>query len=372
MKRWVQKMVEQLNFSSSSEDTEPKKKKKIELSEDRATLLYLVDVYSKHLVDIENHSVRKVRESFDEFSRELVDPASKADPEKLLFRLRQYFSGYRVDEYTYVRKTFEDFKGILWDFVEQLADDSRFQDVSDKDVHHSMRELKEAVESESIDVLRTKSREFIDAYVEYTSKRDERRAKRISSIKKNLDSVKKKLEEADRSMRTDHLTGAFNRKSFDENAKGQIKMFEIAKSAVTLCTLDIDFFKKINDNYGHDVGDFILKECVRLLQREYGQDTDFVARIGGEEFAVILQDQNLDQAVQRAESVFEKIRQEVFIHDGEELRFTVSMGIAQLQAGETVDQWMKRADKALYDSKHGGRNKWTVASHGATVHRVAS
>lgn len=369
MKRWVQKLVEQLNFNSAEEPG--KKKKKLDLSEDRATLLYLIDVYSKHLVDIENHPVRKVRESFDEFARELVDPAAKSDPEKMLFRLRQYFSGYRVDEYTYVRKTFEDFKGILWDFIEQLADDSRFQDVADKDVKSSMKDLKEAVESESIDILRTKSREFIDSYVEYTSKRDERRTKRMSSIKKNLDSVKKKLVEADRSMRTDHLTGAFNRKSFDENIRQQISLNTMSAGNVTLCILDIDFFKKINDTYGHDVGDFVLKECVRLLTESYGQDTDFVARIGGEEFAIILQDHTFEQAVTRASQAFEKIRKEVFVHNGEELRFTVSMGIAQLLTDENADQWIKRADAALYDSKHGGRNKWTVANHGVAAKRIA-
>lgn len=368
MKRWVQKLVEQLNSSPTEESS--KKKKKLELSEDRATLLYLVDVYSKHLVDIENHPVRKVRESFDEFARELVDPASKADPEKLMFRLRQYFAGYRMDEYTYVRKTFEDFKGILWDFIEQLADDSRFQDVSDKSLHSSMKELKEAVESESIDILRSKSREFIDSYVEYTSKRDDRRTKRMSSIKKNLDSVKKKLEQADKSMRTDHLTGAFNRKSFDENIKEQITMFEMSKSAVTLCILDIDYFKRVNDTYGHDVGDFVLKECVRMLQEAYGKETDFVARIGGEEFAIILQDHGVAQAVARAGETFATIRKEVFIHEGKELQFTVSMGIAQLQASENADQWIKRADAALYASKHGGRDRWTIAEH-ATIQKVA-
>jgi diguanylate cyclase len=167
------------------------------------------------------------------------------------------------------------------------------------------------------------------------------------------------------------LTGAFNRKSFDENLGEQVTMYGVAKCDVTLCILDIDFFKKVNDNYGHDVGDFVLKECVRLLQSSYGQETDFVARIGGEEFAIVLQEHTYKDAVARAEDVFAKIRKEVFVHDGKELRFTVSMGIAQLQDKENVDQWIKRADTALYDSKHTGRNKWTVAHHGSVVSRVA-
>lgn len=373
MKRWMQKLVDQLNFDSSDEPTKDAKQSPVELSEDRATLLYLIDIYSKHLVEIENHPVRKVRDTFDELARELVEPNAKADPEKILFRLRQYFSAYRVDEYTYVRKTFEDFKGILWDFVEQLAEDSRFEQVADKEVKSGLRELREAVESESIDILRTKSREFIDSYVEYTTKRDERRSKRMSSIKKNLNTVKKQLIEADRTMRTDHLTGAFNRKSFDEAIKNQIKLQAVTKSNVTLCILDIDFFKKVNDTYGHDIGDFVLKECVRLLHESYGRSGDFVARIGGEEFAVILQDHAAEHAVKRAEEAFARVRKEVFVHESHELRFTVSMGIAQLGDGESADEWIKRADKALYESKHGGRNRWTVATTTATppIARIA-
>lgn len=368
MKKWIQKLVDQLGFDRTSDFG---KKKKVEISEDRATLIYMLDVYSKHLNEIENHPVRKVRESFDELARELVDPASKADPEKLLFRVRQFFSSYRIDEYTYVRKTFEDFKSILWDFVEQLADDSRFEQVADKEVKASLKDLREAVESESIDILRTKSREFIDSYIEYTSKRDERRVRRMNSIKKNLDSVKKKLVEADRSMRTDHLTGAYNRRSFDEHVKQQMGLSDVTGSAVTLCMMDIDFFKKINDTHGHDIGDFVLKECVRILQDIFSKDSDFVARIGGEEFAIILQGHNLEKAIERVARTFERIRKEVFIHASTEIRFTVSMGVAQYEIGENSDQWIKRADQALYDSKNGGRNRWTVAPSGHAVKRVA-
>lgn len=371
MKRWMQKLVEQLSLESFDETP---KKKKLEMSEDRATLLYVLDIYSKHLVEIEGHLVRKTREDFDALARELVAQSSKADPEKLLFRIRQVFSGYRVDEYTYVRKTFEDFKGILWDFVEQLADDVRFEQVSDKDVQKQMKELKEAVESESIDILRHKSREFIDSYVEFTTKKNQRRVKKINSIKKSLDSVKKKLVEADRTMRTDHLTGAFNRKSFDEQVSNLMALNQVTEAPVSLCILDIDHFKKVNDTFGHDIGDFVLKECVRILQEKYSHPSDFVSRIGGEEFAILIQDANLQEAEKRAKVAFDQIRSEVFIHEGHELRFTVSMGIAQLSQNETKDEWIKRADQALYEAKHGGRNRWILAPpHGsAKISKVSA
>ncbi|MCM2280246.1 MAG: GGDEF domain-containing protein [Bdellovibrionaceae bacterium] len=369
MKQWVQKLIEQLDYGFNGNPEKDHSKPKHEISEDRATLLYVIDLYNKHLFEIDTHPVRKVRAILDEFAKELVNP--EADSEKVLFRLRQFFSHYRVDEYTYVRKTFEDFKGIIWDFVDQLAEDVRHEQIDDSEIASNLEALREAVQADSIEVLRAKSREFIDNYVEKQSRKDVRREKRIRGIKKNLDSVKKKLDEAYKSARQDHLTGAWNRKSFDEALKEQINLFTMSKVPVTIILLDIDHFKKINDGFGHDVGDFALKECVRMLHESFSREHDFVARIGGEEFAVLLPEHTVEHAIKRAEDTMAKIRKEVWLVQDKELRFTISMGIAQLQPGESGEQWLKRADQALYQSKHGGRNRYTVAADSKSLGQVA-
>ncbi len=135
---------------------------------------------------------------------------------------------------------------------------------------------------------------------------------------------------------------------------------------------NIDFFKKINDSYGHDIGDFILKECVRLLNEVFNREDEMVARIGGEEFAVVLPNQSIEHAVQRADEALNRIRNEVF-SQGEikELRFTASMGIAQLLENEEPSEWLKRSDLALYQSKNTGRNKYTLAPAGLKATKVA-
>ncbi len=365
MKQWVQKLIDQLDLGASE-----KSKSRPKLSDERATLLYLIDIYNKNLVDIDTHPIRRVREQLDEFTRELVG-AGKEESEKVLFRFRQFFSGYRVAEYTYIRKNFEDFKGIIWNFVEHMSEDFQHEQTDDKEVQSNLEQLKEAVETDSIDLLRAKSKEFIHFYVEHQTKREQRRSKRMKNVRKNLDQVKKQLVEADRTMRLDHLTQAYNRRSFDEQMKQQFNLHTLEEAPVTLVSMDIDFFKKINDTYGHDIGDFVLKECVRILQGVFAQETDFVARIGGEEFAIVLADHALPQAIKRAEEAMTKIRKEVFVKDNMELRFTVSMGIAQLNTGETVDQWMKRADSALYESKNSGRNRYTVSPSPAEMDKVA-
>jgi diguanylate cyclase (GGDEF)-like protein len=365
LKQWVQKLIEQLEYGfdkSQDKNSKNAKSKITKLSDDRATLLYLIDVYNKNLIEVEGQPVRRVREQLDAFTRELVN-AEKQGDEDALFRFRQFFSSYRVAEYTYLRKSFDDFKNIIWGFVDHLSDEVRHDQAADRELDTSLKQLKEAVDADSIDLLRSKSRDFINSYLEHHSKREERRSKKMKGIKRNLDAVRKQLEEADRSMRLDHLTQAFNRRSFDERMKQSYQLYQLAKNNVSLIIMDIDFFKKINDTYGHDIGDFVLKDCVRLLQEVFHRDADFVARIGGEEFAVILPDHAVEHAVKRAEDCIARIRKEVLVKDEMQLRFTLSMGIAQLEEGETPDKWLKRADSALYESKHNGRDRFTVAPH---------
>lgn len=361
MKQWMKKLVEQFDMDwGSAQNSSGRAPNAPTLTEDRATLLYILDIYNKHLFEIQNHSVRKVRAKLDTFAKELV----QSDPEtseKALFRLRQFISSYRIDEYTYVQNTFDDFKRIIWDFADHLSEEAQVEDATQGDINQSLEQLREAVESNSIEELRTRSRDFINFYLKHQNANNERRSKRMESIKKNLTTVKKQLMEANQTMRKDHLTGAHNRRCYDEQIRRYLQLHEIDKDPMTLIVLDIDFFKKINDAYGHDIGDFILKECVRLLQESFSREEDFIARLGGEEFSVILPGCDINAAVKMAEEAMNRIRKEVFVQDKLEIRFTVSMGIAEITPGEGSESWYKRADEALYESKQTGRNKYTLA-----------
>ena len=366
LKQWVRKLLDQ--FEIPWEQPASPTSKIPEISEERATLLHMIDVYNKHLLEIEGHPVRKVREILDEFAKGVMHPDPEV-AEKNLFRFRQFFASYRIEEFTYMQKNFEDFKNIIWDFADQLGEDMRAEQFQDLEIKQSLTQLREAVESNSIDVLRSKSREFIDQYIEVQSRKDDRKARRIDAIQKNLSSVKKQLMHANHSMRSDHLTGAFNRKSFDEQVKKFLSLRNLQSNSVSMIMLDIDFFKKINDSYGHDIGDFVLKECVSLLKKVFHRENDFLARVGGEEFAILLPDFKTEHAIVKAEEALNRIRKEVFIQGELQIKFTVSMGIAELSPTETGSEWIKRADQALYESKHTGRNKLTVA--GTKIKSVA-
>ncbi len=369
MKQWVVKLIQQLDYSLSKPEA-PHAAEIPVITEEKATLLYMIDVYNKHLFEIEKHSIRKVRDKLDNLSKSLLDPDPKK-LEKTLFDIRQFFSSYRIDEYSYIQNTFDDFKRIVWDFADQLSEDMEFETSKDQTMAVHLDGLKEAVEANSIESLRLKSREFINSYVEYQSQKKENRERRMSSVKKNLNTIKKQLTVANNNLSIDHLTSAHNRKSCDEYIKKLTQMNQLNPCPTSLIMLDIDFFKKINDSYGHDIGDYVLKECVRILTEVFGRDGEMVARIGGEEFVVVLPTHSIELAVLRAEEAQSRIRAESFIQGNLDIRFTVSMGISQLQAGESASDWLKRADTALYQSKNSGRNKFTVAGLPAKNKKVA-
>ena len=369
MKQWVVKLLQQLDVSFAKTDS-PSQNDYPVVNEEKATLLFIIDTYNKHLFEIEKHSIRKVREKLDSLSKALVDPNPQL-LEKTLFDIRQFFSSYRIDEYSYIQNTFDDFKRIVWDFADQLSEDIQFENSKDKQLATNLKDLKEAVEANSIETLRTKSRDFINSYVEYQNQKNELRNKRVVNVKKNLDTIKKQLMEANNSLNVDHLTNASNRKSFDEYLKKLTQMSTISKTPLSLIILDIDFFKKINDAYGHDIGDFVLKECVGILKSVFSHPDEMVARVGGEEFAIILPNHSIEQSVIRAEQAQALIRKEVFIQGDVDIRFTVSMGIAQILENENISDWLKRADTALYQSKNSGRNKFTLASTSLKTIKVA-
>lgn len=371
MKKWISKLIHQFDLETTHDENSSDGIDPVKVSEEHATLLYMIDTYNKHLLDIDGHPVRKVREILDEFSRQMLSTESEEVRDKVLFRFRQFFSSYRIDECTYIEKTFDDFRGIVWDFVEQLSEDFKAEQSENQELKSSFEELKDAVESNSIEALKNQSRKFIDSYVERQFNIDKRKAHKEKNLAKNLDVVKQKLVEANHSMRLDHLTSAYNRKSFDEHLKQHHRMFGIAESNVSLVMLDIDHFKRINDTYGHPMGDFVLKECVRTLHELFGNGKDFVARIGGEEFAIVLPDCNIESAAMKAQAAMDRIRAERFVHEGAEFRFTISLGISQLTTGETVEQWLKRTDEALYASKNTGRNRYTIAPHPSKTPKVA-
>lgn len=161
---------------------------------------------------------------------------------------------------------------------------------------------------------------------------------------------------------TDGLTGLANHRHFQQTLSVALAQAYLENEPLALLILDIDHFKTVNDTHGHLFGDLVLRELAYLLRRELAEDA-MAARYGGEEFVVVLRG---PQALQ-ASTVAERIRAAIAEHhvfdfsSGTRLSVTVSCGVAHYELGQGKSRLIARADEALYASKHGGRNRVTVA-----------
>jgi len=156
---------------------------------------------------------------------------------------------------------------------------------------------------------------------------------------------------------TDDLTGVFNRRHFMALAEREFADSRQDGCPLALLILDIDLFKSINDCFGHAVGDIVIRHVARVC-REMKRAGDILARIGGEEFTLLLPATDLADAAALAERINEQLARNPVTVDGHELRVTVSLGVAATDtATTTVGDLMRRADQALYGAKRGGRNR---------------
>ncbi|MEX2461982.1 MAG: diguanylate cyclase [Paenibacillaceae bacterium] len=161
----------------------------------------------------------------------------------------------------------------------------------------------------------------------------------------------------------DPLTGIFNRRYFDNQMQLELKRIERFPAPISLAFIDIDHFKKVNDTYGHSVGDLVLQAMAHTLQ-ESVRSTDLVARFGGEEFVIIFPNTNGQQATALIQNILNKIRRSpITEHEGQAFNITFSAGIAEWQPGSDGHKWIQTADETMYKAKVQGRNRCLLYDH---------
>jgi diguanylate cyclase (GGDEF)-like protein len=184
----------------------------------------------------------------------------------------------------------------------------------------------------------------------------------LNSTVGDRDKLDEELRRVRRLSMTDELTGLPNRRAFMARLENEIGRVKRHRESLSLILLDLDYFKKVNDTYGHAVGDQVLK-CyaneVFSLFRQY----DMVARYGGEEFAVLSPNTDMDGALCALSKAMDRVKKLRFEHDGTYITVpTFSAGVAVYRDGEQVEAFLQRADQALYQAKSHGRNRIEVAA----------
>ena len=182
---------------------------------------------------------------------------------------------------------------------------------------------------------------------------------KLQASSREIVQLREHLERLEREASMDGLTGVANRKRFDVTLRQEIASANRDQSQVSLLMVDIDFFKKFNDTYGHLLGDQVLRLVARYLT-DCIKGNDLAARYGGEEFAVILPRTRLEDAVHVAEQIRSHVAAKKVVNrrTGEALgKITLSIGVGEYRMGETPAELIHRADEALYLAKKTGRDR---------------
>lgn len=184
-----------------------------------------------------------------------------------------------------------------------------------------------------------------------------------ASVSRNeLDQLRERIAELERLSSIDRLTGAWNRAHFDRVIGSELSRSSRFRQPVSLILVDIDHFKRINDTFGHQAGDSVLRELVEIIKAHI-RSTEFLFRWGGEEFVVLAPSTGYRGAAVLAETLRSKVAQHAFASVG---TVTISLGVSEHYAAETPEAWFSRADSALYAAKNGGRNRVSVDQRGSS------
>jgi len=178
----------------------------------------------------------------------------------------------------------------------------------------------------------------------------------ITILKKRIEVLENELREKKKEAKTDELTNMLNKRALNEELKRQEQFFQRHKRTYSIIFFDIDHFKNVNDTYGHDAGDVILKSVGLLLNR-YSRDIDIVGRFGGEEFVIIAPETDKEGARVFAEKIRKIIAKTKFMYKKTRIDITISAGVAERIEADSMEDTLKLADERLYKAKKGGRNR---------------
>ncbi len=183
---------------------------------------------------------------------------------------------------------------------------------------------------------------------------------KLAAVEARSEQVKEQLREERSRALTDVLTQLPNREAWQERLDFEFRRWQRYRNPVSIAILDIDHFKRINDSYGHKVGDRVIQLLAKTLAERL-RNTDFVARYGGEEFVVVMPETDPESALSVLDKLREHIEQLPFHFRGEPVSISFSAGLTQLAEGDDADSVFERADKALYQAKAAGRNQVHIA-----------
>jgi diguanylate cyclase (GGDEF)-like protein len=254
-----------------------------------------------------------------------------------------------------------DLQDVVWLVIEGLSRAMVEDAAADTAAARQLAQLRAATAG-SPEALRAMALETVERVGRIIEEKRSRQRELAHELGSRVDVLRNELEDTRRDAETDALTELGNRAVFERELARAVQVHALIEEPACLLMIDVDGFKQVNDRHGHPAGDEVLRAISRTLVMSFPRRSDVVTRYGGDEFAVILRDATAVDGERLADRLLASVRDLEVEGPREPVRVTVSVGVAEAQAGETADAWLGRADAALYSAKAGGRDVAQLAA----------
>lgn len=320
-----------------------------------------------HAIDIEGRDAGAVRAEFERWRRHAMTGAplrSEQTSSPIAKRdwagLRKFVVDHRREEQRHAGKAVGSLQEIVWAFVHDLNRSAALDQEADADIEQTLKSLQLNLDGKPLPVIRQEILNTVNSVTRVMADRTRRQQEQIAQLGHKLEEMQSELRQARHESALDGLTRLFNRKALDEFLAQTVDLYKVFYHPACLALIDVDRFKQINDTYGHPAGDSLLIRLANTLSSTFVAKGDCVARYGGEEFAVVMRNLRPEAAAAKIDRLLREVRSQEVCHDGLTMRYTISVGLTALQAGDNAAVWLERADKGLYQAKNTGRDRLVV------------
>ena len=284
------------------------------------------------------------------------DIAQSSDGAREWSLVRRFYADRRQAETAFVTDRLQNYRSVVEDMVAGLRQIAERDQTTENRVIESLNAVEQAINDGALPKIEAALSQTIEQVTQTFAEQKQEYEAQLEEMNGRLSSLRQDLVAAREEMKRDPLTDAYNRGAFDTAIEQSLNMHFILNQPVTLVLVDLDNFKGVNDNYGHAAGDAVLRDVGECLERAFIRKGDLVARFGGDEFAVILNDTTAENSARLIERFLEKANQ-IQVQDAPEGTFvSCSAGYTEVHETDTAESVIKRADRALYAAKTGGRN----------------
>ncbi|MCB9650467.1 MAG: GGDEF domain-containing protein [Deltaproteobacteria bacterium] len=271
--------------------------------------------------------------------------------------LRKFVLERRTLEQRSLKEALQELRDILLGLMTRVRKSARQDALGAQLMADELAALKSAASQLTLAELKEQVKKSAEVIGEQLDAQTARRTGELKHLGQQVQQMRIELSKANVEARRDPLTGLDNRKVLDESLERYVALSEAAGEPLSAIMLDLDHFKKINDAYGHQGGDAVLKATAGVLIRGYLRKGDLLVRYGGEEFCVLLPSTHPQDALRLTEKVLDNLRRANIEYKGKTINVTGSAGIVGLQEAEPGLEMLERADQALYAAKQEGRDR---------------